>query len=294
MDRRHFFKLSYSASATYLVLRLTGCKQAADGSLVRGANYDANSVQVYDLTMKGLGYPDGEYLGDNGTLKASMIAAHQEVTLPYVQDDHGHVFTLKPEDFSALLLGKSVQVVTTVALDHQHYVTIDPADRDLSSSPVTLAIDGSGNPVTPGAGGGQPPTQPTGQQPVTQQPPQPVTVTQPVSQPQPINQPPPPAAGRDQGFAGLSEAQQPYLYVSSSTQLQDGTVQFCLASPDQCNANPTLWNQMQRTARTDKQIYVSGDTLGLDQVAPGTYPVTVRATAQDGHLVQFVLNLISK
>jgi hypothetical protein len=272
MDRRQFFQLFKAASCSYLVLRVAGCTATGTAKVLAE---DPNSLLVYDLIMQGFSNPDGEYLGDNGTLLASQIRDDQTVTLPYVQDDDGHTFTLTPDHFAALMRGETVTVITTIARDHNHQVHIDPANHAPGSAPLTVEVDGEGRPVGNASGNAGTATSATT-----------TTITSASANS---------SAGEARLFAGLSEGQQPNLFVSGTKEMVEGSVEYCVDDPDDCDAEESLWQTMSRSSRKDIAVFVSDDVLGVDPTQESEVPVSVRGQAQsDGQLVTLLLNLVGR
>ena len=112
---------------------------------------DADAAEAFDLIIDGYSMFDGDYLGKAGELKATQIAAMQPLTLPYLQDSHGHKFDLTREDLVALLSNQVVEKETTVMLNHNHKVKIEPTKK-ANPSQQGLAVDLNStepNPVTP-------------------------------------------------------------------------------------------------------------------------------------------------
>lgn len=150
MKRREFFKLMASTSASYMVLKLTACGPAAAGEgALRVDVKDGDTVVIYDMEMEGWSTLGTGMLGPNGTLKAGVVEANKTITLDYVQDPHGHKFTLTPEHFTKLRKGQPISVFTTKADDHYHEVRIDPRkNRIPGSAGITMPVD----PAAGGAG----------------------------------------------------------------------------------------------------------------------------------------------
>lgn len=98
------------------------------------------TVTMQDIRMEGISYYDKSPLGENGSLSASMVKANKAVTLNYIQDSHGHKFNLTPDHFLQLRQGKTIEVISTIVLDHQHIIRINPARVDASSAKVTMPI----------------------------------------------------------------------------------------------------------------------------------------------------------
>ena len=258
IKRREFFKLMASASSAYCVLRLTGCGPAspASGAALCASVYDGDgTVTMYDLVMEGWSTLGSGFLGDNGTLPATTIKANVEVTLDYVQDDHGHKFTLTPDHFLQLRKGEKIQVDTTVALDHYHHVVIDPAHRAPGGVGLVMPIDPTAPVVPPGQS--NPKTE-------------------------------------EKMYAGLSDDQAPNLYLSGSAEMDDTSVQYCLDVPAKCDADETHWQTLHRATRTDKQVFISDRALIVD-AANGELPFSVRGKRKsDGALLKFLLKLVAK
>lgn len=104
---------------------ITSCRARTDAQL-REDSGEAASLR--DIKMLGYSAYSGDLLGENGLLKAEVIEAAKQITLPYIQDDHGHMFNLSPENFAAIKSGTVVEVMTTEAQGHHHKVVIDPAN----------------------------------------------------------------------------------------------------------------------------------------------------------------------
>jgi len=143
MNRRQFSSMITLSGLGLVAFKLTGCG-SSDSSNVRDFNQsgsDANpsySIVVYDLLMEGHSNLGSGYLGPNGILKATVIAAGTAVTLNYIQDPHGHQFTLSPADFERLKKGERVAVDTTMALGHNHKVIIDPNKKAPNANSVVI------------------------------------------------------------------------------------------------------------------------------------------------------------
>ena len=120
-------------------------------------------VSLQDILTEGWSTLGSGFLGFNGPLKAQLIKDNKTVTLPYVQDPHGHTFTLTPAHFAELRKGKIVDVTTTLALGHRHIVRINPA-RIVAGSPILKMPVEIANGDLPAAQTTQPtqPAQPSG------------------------------------------------------------------------------------------------------------------------------------
>lgn len=151
MQRRQFFKLAASASATYMVLQLTGCGSADEG-VARVSIADGDSVVMYDINMEGWSTLGSGFLGGTGVLAATKIQDAKEITLDYEQDPHGHKFTLTREHFLKLRRGEKISVFTSEAQGHYHEVRIDPKNQVQGSQGVTMPVnpDAAGEDATGG------------------------------------------------------------------------------------------------------------------------------------------------
>jgi hypothetical protein len=143
VKRREFFKMIAGASAAYYTLSLTACGPAAPGAALRVDVKDGDTVTIYDMEMEGWSTLGSGYLGPTGELKAQAVKDNKTITLPYVQDDHGHEFTLTAEHFAALRKGKKISIETTEAQGHTHEVRIDPKTRVEGSAGITMPVDPS-------------------------------------------------------------------------------------------------------------------------------------------------------
>lgn len=240
MDRRNFSKLVASAGVLCVSIQVVGCGEspeaAAQGSTLKADG--TGSIQVWDLTMEGWSNLGSGFLGNTGTLKAKQIAAGVQITLNYVQDPHGHTFTLTAGHFKQLLRGEAVDVITTEAEGHDHRVHIDPKNHAPGSTPLTIPLD---------------------------------------------------SGVVEKLWANLPEGERQSLYVASSAELVDDSVEYCMDAQAACDANPSLWKRMARHAlRQDKQIYKT-DALSL---SGSEQLVSVRGTnKKDSKLLKFVLKL---
>lgn len=143
-SRRMFLQvLGYSGA----FVTVAACRVSEDGSgaladPVTPADDDPEIIMVslQDILTEGWSTLGSGFLGFNGPLKAQLIKDNKAVTLPYVQDPHGHKFTLTPDHFAQLRLGKTVDVTTTVALGHRHIVRINPARVIASSAALKMPV----------------------------------------------------------------------------------------------------------------------------------------------------------
>ncbi len=140
MQRRKFFQLVASASASYMVLQITGCGSADDG-VARVTIADGDSVVMYDIDMEGWSTLGSGFLGGTGVLAATKIQDAKEITLDYEQDPHGHKFTLTREHFLMLRRGEKISVLTSEAQGHHHEVRIDPKNKVQGSQGVTMPVN---------------------------------------------------------------------------------------------------------------------------------------------------------
>ncbi len=254
MKRREFFKMIASTSAAYCVLRITACGPAGAGEgALRVDVRDGDTVTMYDMVIEGWSTLGSGFLGESGELKAQVVKDNRTVTLPYVQDDHGHEFTLTPEHFGKLRRGEKVSLMTTEAQGHYHEVRIDPKNKVQGSQALTM-------PVNPDA-----------------QPAQPADQT-----------------GGEKVYAAMPDENKS-LYLTSSADLDEASVQYCADTVAKCDADQTLWQAMKRHApRADKQIFVSERDVPLD-AAKAELPLSIRGTAKkDAKLLRFVLKLVRR
>ncbi len=260
MNRRTLFQLMASSGYVYLGFQLAACGSSPSTSAVRDDATPAAgaTVKLFDIRMEGWSTLGSGFLGENGVLKASVIRDNKTVTLTYVQDDHGHTFVLTPELFGKLRRGEKISVITTLEEGHRHEVRIDPKRIVAGSEGLTMPVD---------------PDQ---------------TVP-----PTPVTTPTAAAAAQPEMHAGLSEAESPNLYVSASSELDATSVQYCVETPSNCDADATLWQAMKVDAtRQDRQVFVSGDALTLGHAAE--QPLNVRGKAKDGSAVKFLMKLVAK
>jgi hypothetical protein len=144
MNRRQFSSMITLSGLGLVATKLTGCGPNAasdtkDFDQSRTVSDTAYSIVVYDLLMEGHSNLGSGYLGPNGTLKATTIAAGTAITLNYIQDPHGHKFTLTTADFDRLKKGERIEVNTTVAQGHDHRVIIDPKKKAPDANSVVIA-----------------------------------------------------------------------------------------------------------------------------------------------------------
>lgn len=134
INRRKALEISGQSVLSAYVLWLSGCGVNDSRLLLT----EDEGKLMHDIYMEGWSTLGSGFLGRNGKLAASTIKANQEVTLDYIQDSHGHRFTLLPEHFYRLFNGEKVEVLTTEMLNHRHRVVIDPKKIDKNSSPVRV------------------------------------------------------------------------------------------------------------------------------------------------------------
>lgn len=98
----------------------------------------------------------------------------------------------------------------------------------------------------------------------------------------------------EKAYAALTDSNK-NLYVSSTVELDEASVQYCVDTPANCDTNPTLWQTMKRHApRTDKQIFVSERDLSLDSAATDL-PLSIRGKSKtNAQLLQFMLKLVRR
>lgn len=153
MDRRKFVRAVTGSGVVAWTVRAQVTVYAL------GEGGEARAEKVYDLNMVGYSIYDGQMLGPTGVLTATQIVAGKALNLPYTQDDHGHKFDLTEQHLKDLIVGKSVEVETTVAQDHKHKVKIDPsnhanengieASQTTTSATGTETSGGTGSQTTP-------------------------------------------------------------------------------------------------------------------------------------------------
>lgn len=140
-SRRHFIQ-RFSLSG--VALTFVGCasRKDGDGSALAAdeAEPGVQTVTMKDILMEGWSTLGSGFLGNNGPLKAQLVEKNKTVVLTYVQDSHGHKFTLTPAQFFKLRQGKIVDVLTTEAEGHKHIVRINPARVIESSSGITMPV----------------------------------------------------------------------------------------------------------------------------------------------------------
>jgi len=134
LKRRSVIELSGKTVLGACFWWLSGCGVPSTSLLKE----DDEEKKMYDIFMEGWSTLGSGYLGKNGKLSAELIKKNQKITLNYIQDSHGHKFTLLPEHFYKLFKGEKVEVLTTEALQHKHRVIIDPKKQDKSSTPVIV------------------------------------------------------------------------------------------------------------------------------------------------------------
>ncbi len=148
MDRRTLVRVMGAVGLSTIAARLVGCGPVESSQASKlGEGPATTRVQVYDLVMEGWSVLGSGYLGETGVLHATQIRDFATITLDYIQDPHGHKFTLTDAQFAQLLLGQQVSVLTTMALDHHHEVRIKPAHHADGSVPIEVEIDANGHPV---------------------------------------------------------------------------------------------------------------------------------------------------
>jgi hypothetical protein len=143
MNRRQFSSMITISGLGLAALKLTGCRPTSNSNIRNSEqpSSDANqlySITIYDLLMEGHSNLGSGYLGPNGTLKATTIAAGVAVTLNYIQDPHGHKFDLTPADFERLKKGEKIEIHTTMAQGHNHRVIIDPSKKVPNGNTVVI------------------------------------------------------------------------------------------------------------------------------------------------------------
>ena len=147
MDRRYFLRALGLGGVAGLSTRIVACGDAAHGLAGLSADGETRRVLVYDLVMEGWSTLGSGYLGDNGVLKAADIVAFKPLTLKYVQDPHGHEFSLGEVELARVLSGQTASVLTTYALQHRHEVRVKPTRRVSGATPIEVTIDANGRPV---------------------------------------------------------------------------------------------------------------------------------------------------
>jgi len=142
--RQMLLKILSFASTGALGIPVLGCRPISEHKdLILDNHGLENTVTLRSLQMYGYSfYSPGSRLGRNGVLPASVIKENKKITLDYVQDNHGHKFDLGPEQFAKLRRGQPVRtVVTTEALNHRHYVWINPRDQLTNSPAITMSVE---------------------------------------------------------------------------------------------------------------------------------------------------------
>ena len=143
MNRRQFSSMITISGLGLVALKLTGCGPTSNSQVKNNEQTGAEanplySITVYDLLMEGHSNLGSGYLGPNGTLKATTIAAGVAVTLNYIQDPHGHKFDLTPADFERLKKGEKIEINTSMAQGHNHRVIIDPKKKAPNGNSVVI------------------------------------------------------------------------------------------------------------------------------------------------------------
>ncbi len=144
MNRRQFSSMITISGLGLVAMKLTGCGPSSQSNVrsTEESGSDSSklySITVYDLIMEGHSNLGSGYLGPNGTLKATTIAAGVAVTLNYIQDPHGHKFDITPADFDRLKKGEKIEINTTMAQGHNHRVIIDPSKKVPNGNSVVIA-----------------------------------------------------------------------------------------------------------------------------------------------------------
>lgn len=78
-------------------------------------------------------------------------------------------------------------------------------------------------------------------------------------------------------YATFDGSETPNLYVAGSEELKDGSLEYCVAAKDSCDADTTLWRRMKaHGANPARQIFVSEESLRFDPLVSET-PMSMRA-----------------
>lgn len=132
IGRRDFVRKLAGGSLLLAALPLVGCGRDEDaGAMLNelAGEDDENFVTMYDTYAMAL-YMDGGLGPKTGVVKVDYIIANQEVPMQFWHGHGGkqHQYTLKPEHFAELKLGKRVLIETTPVDGHTHKLFIDPRD----------------------------------------------------------------------------------------------------------------------------------------------------------------------
>ena len=143
MNRRQFSSMITISGLGLITLKLTGCGSSNNSQVKESEQSSSDlspmySITVYDILMEGHSNLGSGKLGPNGTLPATTIAAGVAVTLNYIQDPHGHKFSITAADFEKLRKGERVAIDTTMAQGHNHKVVIDPKNKAPNANSVVI------------------------------------------------------------------------------------------------------------------------------------------------------------
>lgn len=257
MERRDFFQLMGAAGFSLIVIKVQGCAQVLhDDSMFKNKKDDA-VILVYDIQMLGYSTLGGGFLGRDAILPATSIRDSVPLNLNYIQDNHGHKFSISTEQFEKLKRGEAVEIITTEAQGHKHRVVIDPKNRVPGSQPISIPV----GPVNADIG---------------------LQVS--------IND-----GTKDRAYGLLTNEQNPKLFVAPTTELDEASTQYCLNTIERCAADANQWRKLNRFApRADKQIFTAAENLMLDANLK-EIPLQIRGKSKKtSQLLQFAMRIIRR
>ncbi len=131
MQRRDFIRTLTGGGLMLAALPLVSCGYDDNEArlLTQSAAGDDGFVTMYD-TYAMATYFDGSLGPKTGIIKVDYILANKDVEIEFWHGHGGkqHRYTVKPEHFAELKLGKRVVIETTAVDSHTHKLFIDPND----------------------------------------------------------------------------------------------------------------------------------------------------------------------
>lgn len=254
MNRREFARFLRSASSSYLLLRVTACSPV--GSRGHTSGDEPKEVLVYDLLMEG-------YSGRPFPL-GERLGPNGVLKADAIRDfktvtlpyvqDSDGHKFTLTAEHFAALL-KGKSVTVTTTEAGGHVHEVRIDPKRTTGKPLKVYVDQDGKPVDSQSGN---------------------------------------AGASDQLFVALDGNEKPQVYVTSSAELDEGSVQICFDAPAECQKNDQLWHGMHRhTPRVDKQIMASNESLGLDAAGGGEVLLSIRGKRKkDGTLLKAVMKLV--